>query len=709
VRGTALDTARSIVSSLPDAAVLLDTELKLVVYNLRYQELSGVRRRAIDTHARSGESPFGLIASVKGYDRDNAMACMAGKRPIHLAEMALRTASGAELTAYISFIPVLAPAGKPIGVIQVLRDVSDEARVQARYRELLDMARLRAENLEREVERRTQELSAALEEVTRLSRQDPLTGLLNRRSFTEMAERILRLAGRHGRTVGLLLVDLDHFKRINDTSGHQVGDAVLVAATTALTGSVRGTDLVGRFGGEEFVILLSETEPETVAATADRCRLAVSGAPPATDRQKMPTASIGAALFPQHGRTLDELVSSADAALYQAKHAGRDQVVLFEPSLQASAGAPPIQSRPRMLLVGSPALAIDTSAIAAEFDLTIIGDLAEAAALCQDSAFDVVMADCDDPDAGVELLSGVLRVRPDSLRVLVLDSEDEYAEVRGTMLARVDCFLLRSEGPQQVMEGVRHALSRREADRQRLLMTSDAVQRLFSPRLLELDRLIADDELRFAYQPIVCVRTGQVRAYEALCRADHPVFQDATVLFEAALQSGNLWRLGRMCRRNAVKRLADLDPGQLLFINLHPAELDDPELLSGELDRAAAERIVFEITERASIPDFKRFRTSTAALTSAGYRLAIDDLGAGYASLSAVALIEPRFVKLDMSMVRGIDRSRHKNHLVRRMVEFANDVGIEIIAEGVETAEEARVVGELGCHLAQGYFFGPPR
>ena len=159
----------------------------------------------------------------------------------------------------------------------------------------------------------------------------------------------------------------------------------------------------------------------------------------------------------------------------------------------------------------------------------------------------------------------------------------------------------------------------------------------------------------------------------------------------------------------AVARLPTLDPSCSLFLNLHPAELDDPELLTGALDRVPADRVVFEITERAAIPDFRRFRETTSALSARGFRLAVDDLGAGYASLSSVALLEPDFIKLDMSMVRGIHRSRHKALLVKRMVEFANDVGIALVAEGVETAEEAAAVSELGCHLAQGYFFGPPR
>jgi diguanylate cyclase (GGDEF)-like protein/PAS domain S-box-containing protein len=703
----ALEVARSVVVALPEAAALLDRELAMVAYNTRYQELTGLRRRSLEAMLAGGSGPLDLVSVARG--EELARACMAGRRPIHLAEVAVACVSGSDLTAYVSFVPVTGSDGEVVGVIEILRDVSDEARVQARYRELLDMARLRAENLEREVEKRTQELSAALEEVTRLSREDPLTGLLNRRSFTEMAERALRLAARHGRSVALLLCDLDHFKRVNDTAGHQSGDAVLVAASRALVGAVRGTDLVGRFGGEEFVILLSETEPDTVASTAERCRVAIATADPGTAGVAMPTACVGAALFPPHGRTLDELVSRADAALYRAKHSGRDRVVMFGPGLAETVSASQPGSRLRLLVIAPQRQVLPLARLEAEFDLTLETEVDAALELLDASAMDIVLADCPSADQGIEVLRGALRRRPEALRALVLASQDAFVEVRGTTLARVDCFLLRGEDPARVAEALRDALTRREVDRQRLFLASRDVGRLFSDRLVELDRLIDRGELRFAFQPIVDPRSGAVHAYEALCRADHPVFQDATLLFEAALQSGNLWRLGRLCRRTAAARLATLEAGHSLFINLHPAELDDPELLAGELDRAAAGRVVLEITERAAIPDFRRFRSTAAALSSAGYRLAIDDLGAGYASLSAVAILEPSYVKLDMTMVRGIDRSRHKAHLVRRIVEFGNDVGIQLVAEGVETAEEARTVVELGCHLAQGYFFGPPR
>lgn len=133
-------------------------------------------------------------------------------------------------------------------------------------------------------------------------------------------------------------------------------------------------------------------------------------------------------------------------------------------------------------------------------------------------------------------------------------------------------------------------------------------------------------------------------------------------------------------------------------------------MLASEEDplRPYADRIVFEVTERASILDFDRFRARLAELKSFGCRFAVDDLGAGYASLSSVALLEPDFLKIDMSIIRNLARDTPRYGLVKRIVEFANDHQLLVVAEGIETPEEAAAAREIGCHLLQGYLLGRP-
>jgi diguanylate cyclase (GGDEF)-like protein len=171
------------------------------------------------------------------------------------------------------------------------------------------------------------DLERALQEQERLAISDPLTGLHNRRFFDQSLELEVARAGR-GSSLGLLLLDLDHFKWINDRHGHQVGDDVLVEVARRLVPAVRGGDLVARYGGEEFVVLLPDTSPARMREVAERCRRAVSAQPyvSGTGLQLAVTVSVGGANLPEHAGDVDELVHVADKALYRAKALGRDQV-----------------------------------------------------------------------------------------------------------------------------------------------------------------------------------------------------------------------------------------------------------------------------------------------------------------------------------------------------------------------------------------------
>lgn len=163
--------------------------------------------------------------------------------------------------------------------------------------------------------------------------RDSKTGLLAADRWREEAEGILSSAERDSLPVGVVIVDLDHFKAVNDTYGHLVGDDVLIAVAGAMTGVVREQDRVGRFGGEEFVVLLPGAGAQAAGEIAERIRLAVAalevryGGPELVPAPMVRiTASAGAAVFPMHGSTLEELLEQADLALYVAKHAGRDRV-----------------------------------------------------------------------------------------------------------------------------------------------------------------------------------------------------------------------------------------------------------------------------------------------------------------------------------------------------------------------------------------------
>jgi diguanylate cyclase (GGDEF)-like protein len=173
--------------------------------------------------------------------------------------------------------------------------------------------------LQREVEARTRELA-------HLATIDPLTELYNRRHFIDVGERELRRAHRYGRPLTLLMLDLDHFKRINDTFGHAAGDRVLRRAAAAWSRTLREADLIGRVGGEEFAVILPEIGCDEAAAVAERLQSALVGLELGSEAGDIVvSASIGvAALAPEED--LDGLLSRADAALYEAKNAGRNSI-----------------------------------------------------------------------------------------------------------------------------------------------------------------------------------------------------------------------------------------------------------------------------------------------------------------------------------------------------------------------------------------------
>lgn len=181
------------------------------------------------------------------------------------------------------------------------------------------------------------------------------------------------------------------------------------------------------------------------------------------------------------------------------------------------------------------------------------------------------------------------------------------------------------------------------------------------------------------------------------------------MLFNTAEESGRIIELGRVVRRGALKHIADLPFPFSLFVNLHPFELNDPTLL--EIDEAVDQhraRIVFEITESSAISSFDRVNQRINDLRERGYRIAIDDLGSGYAGLLALSRLTPDFVKLDRELVRRTQKDDRTRRLVRHVVDFANGEGIAVVAEGIETEEEREMLEEIGCGYLQGYLLGRP-
>jgi EAL domain-containing protein (putative c-di-GMP-specific phosphodiesterase class I) len=216
--------------------------------------------------------------------------------------------------------------------------------------------------------------------------------------------------------------------------------------------------------------------------------------------------------------------------------------------------------------------------------------------------------------------------------------------------------------------------------------------------------------LWLAYQPIVRSEGGGLFAYEAFVRCREDSLAAPYSFFSAAERLGRLADLGRAVRGAAAARMGELPADVLMFINVHPRELDDEQLYAPDSPLAAfANRVVLEITERAPLDGVRDLTERMQRLRDLGFRLAVDDLGAGYAGLATFSQLQPEIVKLDMSLVRRVDESPTKLAVIRSMRQLCADLGILVVAEGVESAAERDALVAAGCPLLQGYLYGRPR
>jgi diguanylate cyclase (GGDEF)-like protein len=238
---------------------------------------------------------------------------------------------------------------------------------------------------------------------------------------------------------------------------------------------------------------------------------------------------------------------------------------------------------------------------------------------------------------------------------------------------------------------------------------SDSGPRSEISRVRALGGCIANRDVRFVYQPIVSIGERRPVAYEALCRPTGNEFRHIGQLLNAAGSVGRLIELGEMLRDVAVAPIDELNASCYLFLNISPHELYGAPLqrTDSALHRVAS-RIVLEITETEEITDFTLARTRIEQLRGLGFRIALDDFGAGYQGFSALARLNPDYIKLDRDIVRDIKPSSAAGRLVRHIREFCDDEGIQTIAEGVETASEFESLTHLGIDLLQGYLFARP-
>lgn len=419
------------------------------------------------------------------------------------------------------------------------------------------------------------------EEALRSSIEDPLTKLANRTLVTAELDRELQKADRYGYDIALLFLDLNGFKLVNDTYGHDAGDEILVAVANALRATTRAADTIGRIGGDEFMIVAPNTSSEDAAILARRIASAIEEVTTTSSLGFGCRASIGVAMHTgTASNTAGDYVQRADAAMYAAK----------------AAGTP----------------------------------------------------------------------------VRMFDSE---------LLAAAD--------------------------------TKRALRR-------DLPFALAQGALIVHYQPILRLHDHRVAAFEALVRWRQP---DGTILgpsefIPIAEEDGQIVDLGSYVARMATTDLLSwrqrtLDEDCLITINTSPRELGRADyahrlaMLATELGLPPT-NLAVEMTESSLSTAGRGADDTLHTLRRIGFRTALDDFGSGSSSISRLRDDHFDVLKIDRSFVSGVATSEADRTVVAAIVAMAQAFGVEVIAQGVETEEQLRVVTDLGCHAAQGWHFAPP-
>ena len=543
-----LSLLRSTLDSTTDGILVVDRKGRIVSYNKRFVQLwrippevlrSRVDRASLDFAAGELVDPARFLAKVEELYAN----------PEAESRDLLELKDGRVFERYS------APQwleGKAVGRVWSFRDVTMQKRVE--------------------------------EQLVYQAVHDQLTGLHNRVLFVDRLDLAIRRTKRHPeRSFAVLFVDLDRFKVVNDSLGHQVGDELLVAVAERLRTCVRPEDTVARQGGDEFTVLLEEIGDEAEAVlVAERIQEAIKRPFAVRGTEVFTTASIGIAPAAAHYTRAEEVLRDADIAMYRAKSLGKSRHELFHAGMHASA-------------------------------------------------------------------------------VALLELESDL---------------------------------RRAAER---------------------------DELRLHYQPIVDLASGALIGFEALLRWEHPqrglVYPDQFV--GVAEETGLIveigwWTLREACRQmNQWQERWDEERRLTLSVNISGRQFGHPAVVQRvreALDASGlpARCLALEITESVVMDESEQAAGRLEALRALGLQLHIDDFGTGYSSLSYLHRFPVHTLKIDRSFVGRIGPQGENAEIVRTITRLAHNLGLKVIAEGVETPEQCLHLRNMLCHYGQGYHFSEP-
>jgi diguanylate cyclase (GGDEF)-like protein len=603
-------------------------------------------------------------------------------------------------------------------------------------------------------------LEQALKIINELAIRDELTGSHNRRHLIQLIENEKERTARLGSLFCLCLLDIDYFKRINDTYGHSAGDTVLREFAATVQRQIRESDSFGRYGGEEFLLMLPETSIDEARILAERVRakiekLGFTGLP-----QLAVTVSIGIAEF-RINESIGQTVARADEALYLAKSSGRNRVVSHgQPDMIVPALAAPSENAQCDTLTGLLNRRMLLDRLSHAMDRAVRHQDKVALLLLNVNKFKEV-----NDALGYEAGDAVLVHTADTVRAVLRDSDtvarwggDEFVVVLEDLAQEADalavaekildrfavpitvqdrpCFITLSIGvavytgpgcdQDTLLKRADIAMTRAKSWGENIVQvySSDALVPSNERLALKngLREALGTGQLFLEYQPQVDLASGDIVGVEALIRWQHPVLGrvEPSRFVPLAEETGMIvpigdWVLRTACAQQSEWAAAGL-PGVKMAVNLSARQLKDPGLSSRVMEVMAESGIdprylELEITEGVLIENLDAHQATMAELRATGIKISIDDFGTGYSSLNYLTELPVDILKMDGSFVRRLAQPSGRGRpyvIAESIIEMAHRLNLQVIAESVETAEQLDDLRRMRCDVAQGYYFNRP-
>ena len=615
-----------------------------------------------------------------------------------------------DIGAYIT-VPVRGANGELFGTLCGADPQRHEGALEGELAQAHNAAQVLAVILEQQL--RLEQALRRSENWEHAATLDALTGVGNRRMWDEMLLAVEEQCATLGSRAVVVVLDLDGLKTLNDQLGHAAGDTLLRATGEVLRSQLRRDDVVARTGGDEFGILLVETDVAHGYETAERIRAALA----AVDIE----VSVGVCARTP-GTTLERTWQLADAAMYSDKRSRKG----CPPKVPAGRRTPlPVRGAQEAKDLDDTIRALLHDAREAlGMPVAFVSRFTEGRRVVEavDGACPVPISPGDSHAAEDTYCQrivdgGLPQVIPDTAQNAVtagLPVTHELgigsyvgvpillpdASVYGTLCAYADTARPVDERDGALLQLVARTIGLQLSGR----LESWQHEAHLRERVREV---VEGDLLTAVYQPIVDLGSGSAVALEALSRFPQSYGRRPDQWFADAAEVGEGAALEVAAARTAAQALEHLPPDVALTVNVSAAVAVTPEFLDW-LSASPVERLVLELTEHEQIDDYEALNLALQPARDAGLRLAVDDAGAGYASMRHMLLVKPDLLKLDISLVRDVDVDRDKRALCAAVITFAHETGARVIAEGVETTAELRTVRLLGADYVQGYVLQHP-